>query len=232
MSWEAPVEFDTAASGELIVTGWKSVKGAPDRIQLLVEGEVCLECERSIARRARAVEGASVSTELLSMIERADKSFQGYQKALELLSYRARSRRELQRRLNQQIGDRAIVDGVLAQLDADGHIDDEEFARMFIRDRIRLKPRGPYKIASELYKKGIDRSMAERLFQQELEKMDTTERELAMQVGRKWLDGRGKQKEDEDFWNYRKRLLSKLARSGFNASVGRQVANDLLDAPE
>lgn len=232
MSWQSPVDFKQAASGDLLVTGWTPVKGSPDRIHLEVEGDVCLECQRSIARSARAVEGAPVSVELLSMIERADKSFRAYQKALELLSYRARSRRELEVRLHQEVDDRGIVDGVLAQLEAQGYIDDEEFARMFIRDRIHLKPRGPYKIASELYEKGIDRSMTERLFQEELEEMGTSERALARQVAQKWLDGRGRRKEGEDFWNYRKRLLSKLARSGFNGSISRSVAQDLLEHPE
>lgn len=231
MSWTPQVDFSDVPKGSWVVTDLSPVKGSPDRLIVEVEGEPALECQQSIIRRARVVEGAGVSSELLGKLERADQGFRAYQKALELLGYRARSKTELRRRLRQEVDSNEVVEEVLEQLEQDGYIDDEEFARMFIRDRIRLKPRGPYKIASELGQKGIDPDRARDLFFQELEEMDTTEIQLAREVAEKWLSGQGSRKGEEGFWKHRKRLLSKLGRSGFNRNTARQVANELLDEP-
>ncbi|MFH1851135.1 MAG: RecX family transcriptional regulator [Candidatus Neomarinimicrobiota bacterium] len=86
--------------------------------------------------------------------------------ALNLLSYRARSRGELQQRLLEKGWLIEEVGGVLKRLEEQGYLNDEEFARMFARDKINLKFLGPRALASELAQSRIDQKIIDEVLEE------------------------------------------------------------------
>ena len=82
------------------------------------------------------------------------------EKALNLLEYRAHSRRELFDKL-KLFAATDTVNEVLYMLEEGGLIDDEAFAFQYAHDLIELKLFGPQRLKIELARKGIDPEIAE-----------------------------------------------------------------------
>ena len=84
-----------------------------------------------------------------------------YNSALKFLSYRPRSEKEVRDRLrikNHESGIKdlnLLIDQVILKLKKYKFIDDTEFAKKWIENRTRFKPRGLRLIKLELKKKGI-----------------------------------------------------------------------------
>lgn len=100
------------------------------------------------------------------MMSENDKQSEKIQKAkeyaLKYLSYRPRSSWELSTRLANKGYDLEIIALVLAFLRDYNFLDDEEFAGMWVRSRLKDKPSGRRKIFAELVQKGVDKEIIER----------------------------------------------------------------------
>ena len=75
--------------------------------------------------------------------------------ALHLLKYRARSCWEIKNRLQQKKFPNSKINEVLDYLIELGYVDDEEFAGLFVKDKIKQYGVGPVYLHSELSKHNI-----------------------------------------------------------------------------
>lgn len=76
--------------------------------------------------------------------------------ALKFLSYRPRSRKEVENFLRRKTADHTLINQTIEKLEKAKLINDEEFAKWLIESRSRSRPRGPRLLAIELKSKGID----------------------------------------------------------------------------
>lgn len=106
--------------------------------------------------------------------------------ALNLISYRARTRKELARRLYKKGFHPARIDPCLERLTEQGFIDDGAVAAAFIRDRLRHKPRGRVALTSELRAKGVDGDLITRTIDEVFEAQETDDTSLVQVVARGW----------------------------------------------
>jgi regulatory protein len=81
--------------------------------------------------------------------------------ALDLLSRRAWSRRELDERLARRGAPAAVAEAVLDELQTRGYVDDGAFARAWVESRARGRRLGSRRLREELGAKGIARPLAE-----------------------------------------------------------------------
>lgn len=85
----------------------------------------------------------------------------GYQAAVRYLATRPRTVAEISRHLrSKQFNDVAIV-GAIDRLRAQRYVDDEAFARWWLEQRERFRPRGDRALRSELLQKGVARDVIE-----------------------------------------------------------------------
>ena len=149
--------------------------------------------------------------------------------ALNLLSYRARTRKELRTRLRQKGFRPARIDVCLDRLEERGLIDDTVVAAAFVRDRLRHRPKGKSALTSELRTKGITAEIASETIDSVFEAEGTDDQALARIAAEGWV---GRQNERmlaalvSDEWSdekqkARRRLTSWLNRRGFR---GRALA--------
>lgn len=80
-------------------------------------------------------------------------------KALRLLSYRPRSIREIKQRLTKTNADTNTINRVIANLIDQNMLNDQEFARWWVEQRVKFRPRGNYALTQELVQKGLDREI-------------------------------------------------------------------------
>lgn len=99
------------------------------------------------------------------------------EKALNLLEYRAHSRRELFDKL-KRFADIDTVNGVLDMLEDGGLIDDRAYAFQYAHDLMEMKLLGPQRLKMELSRKGIDDDTAEEAIFAAEEEIGTAEERL------------------------------------------------------
>jgi regulatory protein len=80
-----------------------------------------------------------------------------YDAAVRYLGSRPRSVSEIKRHLRTKRFDDAAQDKAIDQLRAQRYIDDEAFARYWVEQRAKFRPKGQRAIASELMQKGVAR---------------------------------------------------------------------------
>jgi regulatory protein len=169
----------------------------------------------------------------------ADEEVKVREAALNLLSYRARTRTELKRKLLGKGFHLARVEPCLDRLEQRGLLDDEAVAAAFVRDRIRLRPRGKVRLTQELRARGVGRDVADRAVDHVLEAEEITEADLVRQVVAGWLsrqsaatvDAMSEGRRSPASEKARRRLQGYLARRGFGGSAmghGMDVVRELL----
>jgi len=137
--------------------------------------------------------------------------------AYRLLTYRSRSRAEIEAKLHDKEFNDAIIDAVLADLARLGYVNDVQFAREWTRSRIRLRGFGRRRIGQELKNRGIDAEIIREVFVEVFS--DETEIETAKHVAEKKL----KTMKTLDRVVRRRRLAGFLERKGFSSEIIRDV---------
>ena len=135
-----------------------------------------------------------------------------YDRALNLLAFRARSVAELRRQLIKKGESAADVDAAIERLLEQRLLNDADFARQFARAKITGAGSSRLRIAQELSRKGVVRGVADAALN---ELRDEDGLDAGASIGRvaakKW---RSLAKLDEV--TARRRLYAFLARRGFN----------------
>jgi len=137
--------------------------------------------------------------------------------AYRFLTYRSRSRAEIEEKLRDKEFDNAIIGAVLADLARLGYVNDLQFAREWTRGRIRHQGFGRRRIGQELKNKGVDREIIRAVFAEVFS--DETEIETAKQVAEKKLNTM----RSVDRMARRRRLAGFLERKGFSFEIIRDV---------
>ncbi|MBT8335701.1 MAG: recombination regulator RecX [Gemmatimonadetes bacterium] len=169
----------------------------------------------------------------------ADAAVRAREAALSLLSFRPRSRRELADRLRRKGFEARIVDATLEDLSERGWVDDAAFARAVVRDRLRLRPRGPGRMAQELRHLGVGDRDAREAVEQVFEEEEVSVPALALDLARGWLRRQspavGAALMADEFTpereKARRRLHAFLARRGFAGGAARSALEGLLADP-
>ena len=160
--------------------------------------------------------------------------------ALNLLSYRMRTRSELKRRLRQKDFRPDRIDLCLDQLEAKGLLNDEATAAAFVRDRLRHRPRGRARLSSELRAKGLNTDLAHRVIDDVFEATGTDDLSLARQVAEGWLRRQNRDvvkalsdtSRSQDREKARRRLYGHLTRRGFRSDALRVAIEETIEATQ
>ena len=140
--------------------------------------------------------------------------------ALSYLDRRMRSRIELARYLRRRGFPGEVIDRVLDEIAASGHLDDRAFARAFARDRVRLAPRGYRLIAREIEDRGVARDLVDRALAE-------VEAEFPeVDVARALLRGRRRRLAGRAMPQQRRTIEGWLVRRGFRRETIRRVLEE------
>ena len=155
--------------------------------------------------------------------------------ALRLLSYLARSVRELRDRLLRKQHDPARVDRTLAALREAGILDDAAYSEMHAREAVHLRPRGSRRMIAELRQKGVSETVAHEAVGRVMVQEETPELDLALRAAEGWfrragtdararLCGRG---ERTDVERVRRRFWGYMSRRGFGPDAVRAALDGI-----
>ena len=123
------------------------------RFNVYVDGRFAFSLDASLAARLHLEQELDAAT--LASLAEADEQARAADAAYTFLSYRPRSAREVQTRLQQKGYSPAAIAAARARLDRFGLVDDAAFARYWVEQRQAFNPRGRSALRAELRAKGV-----------------------------------------------------------------------------
>jgi len=191
-----------------------------DRVLVRLSGGRFFTLPQSEAGSLTLSPGTAVADDEVERWSRIDQYLRGKDKALRLLSIRARSRQEIEKALAEMEIVPGVRAGILEELRESGLVDDERFARDYTGSRAEIKHLGPHRIQFELRKLGVNRAIVDRAIVESFP--GGRQEELAWEVVRRKL---GSRKPDE---RAVRRMMDLLKRKGFDYGVINRVGYELL----
>lgn len=200
------------------ITALKIQKKNKNRVSVYLDNEYAFGLTRIVAGWLQV--GQELSEDKIKELKAKDSVEIALQKALNFLSYRPRSEKEVRQNLKIKHGiDEGIIDQIIERLDRGGLVDDSSFAELWVENRNEFRPRGNRALRMELRQKGIsDEIIAESL-------KDLDEEELALKAARK----QARKYKQLEWAEFRKKLTGFLARRGFNYGTIAEVTPKVWD---
>ncbi len=199
----------------LTITRLEPQKKNPQRYNVYLDGEFAFGISRAAAPWLE--EGNQLSQQKVNDLQKKDQFEVAYQRALNFLSYRIRSEKEIRQNLNKYEIPEEIIDGVLDRLRGSSLVDDREFATQWVENRVHFKPRGKRALSSELFLKGIPAQIIEDAL------ADLNEEELAIKLARTKIS----KLTGLDEKAFQKKLSGFLTRAGFPYHISKEVIVNL-----
>ena len=199
----------------LTVTRLEQQKKNPHRVNVYLDGEFAFGISRTAA--PWLAEGNQLSQQKINDLQEKDHFEGAYQRAINFLSYRIRSEKEIRQNLTKYEVPEEITEKVIAKLRGASLVNDQEFASLWVENRVQFKPRGKRALSSELFQKGINNEIIEDV----LAELD--EEELAFACARSRIT-KYKGLEEKVF---QKKLSGLLTRRGFPYHITKDIVGTL-----
>ena len=166
--------------------------------------------------------GQEVDEKKIELLSYESSLLKAKDSAFRYLGLRIHSTSELRLKLQKKKHSKEIIEKVIVWLAEQKYLNDDEFVKQFIAEKIKKKRIGTAKLAAELAKKGIKReSINENLLSIDYEKYFQN----ALELGKKKL-AQIKGKETDD-----RRIVAKLfafmATKGYESDLIRKVIQNL-----
>ena len=147
--------------------------------------------------------------------------------AINFLSYRQRSSKEVIDHLIKKKFTRACAEEVARHLQAMNMIDDLSFAHTFVRDRLKRKPTGQALLRQQLLAKGIPTATTDMVLAELISPQ--SQQAAALQAAKKKMQLMRHSARKLDAEKLKRRLLDFLLRRGFSYEIALKVTRITLD---
>lgn len=124
------------------------------RCALFVDGEFLFSVHPDVFYGCGWKKGQTITPQGLEELRLTSEGRDAREKALDLLGYSARTGRQLYEKLNRKYDPEAAAAAV-ARMEELGLVDDADYARRFVADKLNLKDWGLRRIEQELRQKGV-----------------------------------------------------------------------------
>ena len=187
------------------ITAIKVQKHNPNRVNIYLDGEFSFGLARIVAAWLHV--GQDLDEGKIAALRSQDEKEVAYQRALNLISVRFRTKDELKKHLREIGVSEEIISGTLERLDRSGLVNDLRFAQAWVENRSEFRPRSQRALAYELRRKGVSADVIERTLEETL-----PDSELAYQAASK----QSRRLRDLEWPEFRRKLGDFLARRGFS----------------
>lgn len=187
---------------------------APGRFSVMVDGKAAHTLGiAAIERLGLAVGATTVGRE--EIIAREEASLRTYDRAVMMLAARGRAARDLERQLIRKGESPELARLAVERLTAEGFIDDESYARSFVRSKSAGAGLARFRLKQELGRQGVERGVADEAIAEVFEEEGIDEVTTATALATK----RARSLRGADPQSQRRRLYAFLARRGYSPSV-------------
>jgi regulatory protein len=205
------------------ITALTVQKRKPWQTSIFVNGEYWRSCSNESVHELGLIEDMGFDVDGFSALDKRLNEKRAFDRAVLLLSYRARSSSELSGRLKQAGFTEEVVEQTVDKLKRLGYIDDSAFSASWANSRISTKLYGSKRIRQELKEKGV----ADDIIAGVLSEIDDKDEEFdrAKTLANDKLQKIRSADSKADF----RRLSQFLIRRGYAGSIAYKVCKDLIN---
>jgi len=167
--------------------------------------------------------GDDISGDRFSLLIEQNKLYHIKQRAFRLLGRRQHSISELKRKLWNKEYEQKLIDEVIEDLKKNGYMDDKEFIREFVAEKIKSKNWSIKKIKAELFKRGVASKLIDEML---LGHFIESDFESAIKLAKKKYEILLKRNLESK--ELRNKLSTYLFSKGFDYDLIKNVCNKLL----
>jgi regulatory protein len=200
------------------ITALRFQKRNPDRVNVFLDGAFAFGLAAVLAAQLKV--GQLLTDDEIARLGGSDQVEKAFERALNFLSYRPRSVAEVRRNLRKKDLDDAVIEETIARLDRAGLVDDVEFARYWVDNRMQFNPRGGRALSYELLRRGVSPGIVAEA----IEGLDEegAARQVALSGARRYKGLPAPE--------FRRKLGAYMARRGFSYGVIKPLLEELSEA--
>jgi len=196
------------------ITRIQQQKKKKSRVNIYIDGEFSFGLYKDTVIKFHLYENKEITQSEISQIKEFEEFADAKEKAVNYISYRERSKKEVEDFLKNKGIKEIITQKVLSDLEKANLIDDHKFASAWVKDRNKNNPKGNFALKMELQEKGIDENEIENILQ------SVDEKENALKVFEKAIRKYGKKK------NSKEKICEYLKRRGFHIQTILEVLRE------
>ncbi|MGA3243356.1 MAG: RecX family transcriptional regulator [Bacteroidota bacterium] len=210
----------------MLITRIQKCRRERNRYEVFVDENPAFRVSETLLAKTGLHNGKSIDQDTIDGIILADSRERAHQIAVNFISYRPRSSKEVTDKLTRKGFAADLVREAVERLRELMLINDLEFARMFIRDKLRGKPMGRALLRRKLLDKGISFQAAERVLKEYV--TDESEQEAARALAARKLKMSRARFSDLEPAVRQKRLADYLLNRGFSTEVAYKIARSVI----
>lgn len=211
----------------ILITKIEDQKRNKDRVSVYIDDQFAFGIEKEIAIRYNVNEGISITKDFIDDVLFMEEEKKSFNYALRLLSYKQRSEKELFDKMVTKGFDPSVISKSIERMKELDLIDDKNYAKSLVLDRINFRKWGIKLIQLDLLKKGISKAIIEEVIENHSDAID--EYQIAYDLAKKKVASYKKY----DTKNKSQKLSMFLGRKGYNydiiSKVVREVVNELKE---
>jgi regulatory protein len=197
-----------------------------NKYEIFIDDKPGLRVSESTLARSGLYTGKALDEHAIEKIVNADASERAHAVAVNFISYRPRSSKEIHDKLVRKGFTRELAIEVIDRLKELDLLDDLQFARMFVRDKLRGKPMGRAMLRRKLLEKGIAFTMTERVLKEYVS--DENEQDAAHTLAARKMRTSRARFSALDPSAKQKKLVEYLLSRGFSQDIASRAARSVL----
>lgn len=209
----------------MIITALRPDRRSPDHTVVEIDKARFATLPTETVNELGLHKGQELSDAKLEQLRYAADVESARRVALRMLAHRPRAVNDLLWRLRQRGLNPSAVAEVVGRLEDQGLLDDQTFARHYVRVRSE-RGHGPSRLLSDLLSQGVERRLAERAIAEVLDEDGVDAMDQARTLARKRL--RQLDSEGLSRTKLRRRVLGYLGRRGFRGWEVAEMVDELL----
>jgi len=210
----------------MVVTKVLRQRGKIPKYSVYLDGKYEFDVSDSTRFKFGINVGREMNLDTIDKAKDAELFYQGQRVAINYVSYRPRSSREVMVKLKQKGLPLGVAQRVVQHFESVSLVNDGEFARMFVRDKLKAKHLGRTLLKQLLQAKGISRPLIDEVLGEYV--TEENQQRSASELAAKKLKQAARSFSKLDRMKQRKRLLDFLLRKGFSSDIAIKTVKTVL----
>jgi regulatory protein len=210
----------------MLITKILKVRRERNKYEVFIDDKPGLRVSESTLAKSGLYTGKALDEKVIEQIVQADARERAYQVAVNFISYRPRSSKEILDKLARKDFSHELALEVVDKLKELNLLDDLQFARMFVRDKLRGKPMGRAMLRRKLLEKGIAFQLSEGVLKEYV--TEENEREAARTLVERKMKMNRSRFSALDPLAKQKRLIDYLLSRGFSHDVATKTVRSII----
>lgn len=200
------------------ITSIEQQKKNRSRYNIYINGEYSFAVHEDILVKYRLIKGREMDPEEMKEVLEAEERNKAMQYGLRYLSFRPRTITEVRDYLIKKGFMKEDVEQVIDSFIEKKYLDDQTYAKQWVEERKRLKPRGRYLMKAELTQRGVGDDEANLA----IEQLSSQEEKEMIE---RWIEKKITGKKFDNLYDLKRKLVPFLQRKGFPLDTIQEVVH-------